>query len=155
MYWNIYFGFFCVCFGTNDEHFWWWKDCFNSQLQYIGGKFLNIGFFSSTYKPVKKQETLKFFNKSRKVSIDLIIPEQKSIPTQKQWNFAWGEKTKTRLIHVESRAWSCCKQMNFLLFNMVEMIITKSCFFSMEGGVVLSRCQSLELPKYNVSLWKS
>lgn len=98
-------------------------------MQYIGGKFLNIGFFSSTYKPVKKQETLKFFNKSCKVSIDLIIPEQKSIPTQKQWNFAWGEKTKTRLIHVESRAWSCCKQMNFLLFNMVEMIITKSCFF--------------------------
>lgn len=27
------------------------------------------------YKPVKKQETLKFFNKSRKVSIDLIISE--------------------------------------------------------------------------------
>lgn len=39
-----------------------------------------------------------------------------------------------------------------LLFNMVEMIITKSCFFSMEGGVIPSWCQSLELPKYNLSL---
>lgn len=50
--------------------------------------FLILDFFSSTYmyKPVKKQETLKFFNKSRKVSIDLIISEhtkKKTLPEKK------------------------------------------------------------------------
>lgn len=55
VYWNIYFVVFCICLGTNDEHFWWREDCFHSQLQYIGGKFLilNNGFFKYIYTRLK------------------------------------------------------------------------------------------------------
>lgn len=55
VYWNIYFVVFCFCLGTNDEHFWWREDCFHSQLQYIGGKFLilNNGFFKYIYTRLK------------------------------------------------------------------------------------------------------
>lgn len=127
VYWNIYFGFFCFCFGTNDEHFWWREDCFHSQLQYIDTKFLilNNGFFKYIYTRLKI--FYLFFNKSCKVSINLVhiwtqkhkkewkknLYEKKRIPTQKQWNFAQEERTK--LIHEELRTWSCCKQMNFVI----------------------------------------